>query len=120
MLVSFSEKGLQAKFILILDGMKVERRLNRYLSLVPKNGIILNEEFKEQSIHLGIHFPKHESGHDKTYRFEIKRLPTQILPDKTKVTYEKDKVTIRLTKKVNEPWQSYKDSDFETIHLVKN
>ena len=104
----------------MIDGMKVERPPSKlFLSVVPKNGIILNQDFGEQSMNFAIHL-KTESGQDKTYRFEIKRLPTQIVPNKTRVKFEREKVTIHLTKKGNEPWQTYKDSDFETIHLVKN
>ena len=118
--MSFKEKDLHVKFDLILDGMNVERSVKKYLSFAPKNGIVLSKDFREQSLNFGIQLNPYESSKDKTYRFEIKRLPTPIIPEKTKVSYEKDKVTIRLTKRVNEPWQSYKDSDFETIHLVKN
>ena len=118
--MSFKEKDLHVKFDLILDGMNVERSVKKYLSFAPKNGIVLSKDFREQSLNFGIQLNPYESNKDKTYRFEIKRLPTPIIPEKTKVSYEKDKVTIRLTKRVNEPWQSYKDSDFETIHLVKN
>jgi hypothetical protein len=119
--LSFSEDGLKVKLDLVMDGLKTERRLNRMLSVVPKNGMVLSQEFTEQSMNYGLLLNTNNSGQEqKTYRFEIKRLPTPIVHEKTKIKYSNEKVTIRLIKRVNEPWQSFKDSDFETIHLVKN
>lgn len=119
--LSFSEDGLKVTLDLVMDGLKTERRLNRMFSVVPKNGMILSEEFTEQSMNYGILLRTGNSDQDqKTYRLEIKRLPTPIVHEKTKIKYSNEKVTIRLVKKVNEPWQSFKDSDFETIHLGKN
>ena len=129
--VSFAESDLQVTFCLVIDELKVKRTLNisKRFCLEPKNGLVTAKVVAEQSIHFAVQVgptvgkstsATTQPQNEKLYRFEIKRLPSQIVPDKTRIKYEKGKVTITLQKKINEPWRSFADSDFETYHLVKS
>lgn len=68
--------------MLIVDGLRVKRRLSNPLVKWPSNAQVLNQIINEQSINLGIELVKPTQ---KLYRFEIKRLPTPINPEKTKI-----------------------------------
>jgi len=113
---SFDEKGKEVTFVLVIEGLKVERKITKAFKMEPKNANIINKIWTEQSINFGLELLSNR----KVYRFHIKRLPSRIDPEKTKVKFEKDRVIIVISKEDTESWKPYIDSDFETIHLVKN
>jgi hypothetical protein len=79
--VSFEESDDKVTFVLVIDGLKVERNLLKGLNKQPKNALLLNQIINEQSINIALELKTDR----KIYRFEIKRLPTQINPDRTKL-----------------------------------
>jgi hypothetical protein len=83
--VSFKENGTEAEFVLVIDGLKVQRQISSGFSKMPKNGQIINQILNDQSVNFCIEIvnPKVVDSR-KVYRFEVKRLPTQINPEKTK------------------------------------
>jgi hypothetical protein len=105
---------------LIIEGVNVKKKIPVFGSNELKNGIVSTNDFREQSLNYCIQLNADEPSRQRTYRFDIKRLPTPVIPGRQNVTYGKNKITIELTKRANETWQPYVDSEFETIHLVKN
>lgn len=127
--------------MLVIDGLKVETKILKGFSKQPKNANVLNQIINEQSINYAIEM----SQPRKVYRFQVKRLPSEIHPDKTSIKvsrisffkslfikmdylkikkyffkYDKDRVVITLIKRNTDTWRTFADSDFETAHLVKN
>jgi hypothetical protein len=80
-LVEFNEKDEDVTFTCIVDGLKVERKITKAWKSCPKNARILNEIIKEQSLNVAIQL----KNSIKIDRFEIKRLPTEIIPEKSKI-----------------------------------
>lgn len=75
------ETGNEASFVLVIDGLKVERKLSHALTKYPKNGIVLNEILTSQSVNFAIELPSKKH----IYRFHIQRLPSSINPEKSKI-----------------------------------
>ncbi|CAF0776684.1 unnamed protein product [Brachionus calyciflorus] len=113
---SFEEKNDNAVFILVIDGLKVHRTMSSMFKKQPSNAMVQNQIITEQAINFSIQM----NDSKKLYRFQIKRLPTRINPDKCKVEFEKEKVVITLLKSEAETWKQFSESDYETIHLVKS
>jgi hypothetical protein len=70
----------------VIDGLKVQRQISSGFSKRPKNGQVINQILSDQAVNFCIEIinPKLVDS-QKVYRFEVKRLPTQIIPDKTKL-----------------------------------
>jgi hypothetical protein len=85
MLDAFSEKDKEVQFDIVIDGLKVSRKLAKYFTKYPSNATILDTVFEEQSMNFAITY--HPSS--KTYRFQVKRLPTPIHPERTKIQVDK-------------------------------
>lgn len=69
-------------FILVIEGLKVERNILKGLNKQPKNAHVLNQIINEQSINFALEL---NTQSKRVYRFQIKRLPSQINPDKSKI-----------------------------------
>jgi hypothetical protein len=78
---AFEEKDYKVKFQIIIDGLKVSRRLTKAFAKYPDNATVNDCVFQEQSMNYAITF--HPSS--KTYRFQVKRLPCPIDASKTKI-----------------------------------
>ena len=77
---------------LVIDGLKSGRKLKSPLKLRPKNAKVLDAEFTRQSLNFAIQMKPNKvsstaqhANPGKTYRLNIKQLPTEIEPDKTKI-----------------------------------
>ena len=95
-LVAFSEKNQEVTLCLVIDGLKVEKKILKGFKNGPKkSSTILNEIFNEQSLNFAIEVrpstkgSRTSNGGSKIYRLQINRLPTQINPDKTVVKVNK-------------------------------
>ena len=77
---SFSEKGTEVLFDLVISDLKVQRKLTSGFAKKPKNGQTISRIVTEQGINFAIEMAQPQ----KVYRFEIKRLPTAINPEKAK------------------------------------
>jgi len=109
---AFSEKDKEVTFDIIIDGMKVSRKLAKGFSKYPDNATVIDAVFEEQSMNFAINY----QPTNKTYRFKVRRLPCKIHANRTKIEYATDRVTLILYKKEREPWRPYIDTDFETDH----
>ena len=86
---AFSETEHEARFELVVDGLRVERRLVKAFRKCPENAVVLNEIFQEQSLNFAFEFRKSSQNpttpNSRRYRLHIKRLPTRIYPERTKI-----------------------------------
>ncbi|CAF0714255.1 unnamed protein product [Brachionus calyciflorus] len=112
---SFEENDKNVTFVLIIDDLKVKRKLSRKFQKYPINARVINQSFEEQSINFTIK----SLNNSIVYQFLIKRLPTQIIVEKTKIKYDNNKIELILTKAETETWKPYVEYDFETINLIK-
>ena len=81
----FSEKDDKAKFVCVIDGLVVKRVLSKGLSLYPHNAFVLAQVVGQQSLNVAIQMKTSNGNTGRVYRFEIKRLPSQIVPEKTQI-----------------------------------
>lgn len=67
--------------MLVIDGLKVERKMAKGFAKQPKNAIVLNQILNVQSINFALEMMTTK----RHYRFHIQRLPSQINPELTKI-----------------------------------
>lgn len=104
---AFSETNNSAIFEIVIDGMRVSSKLANLFSKRPSNATVLDTEFQEESMNFAIQYK------DKLYRLQMRRLPSPINPNKTKIEYENDRITIKLKKRDTTSWRDYANVDFE-------
>ncbi|RNA32447.1 hypothetical protein BpHYR1_004455 [Brachionus plicatilis] len=112
---SFEEENDTVLFVLVIDELDVQRKIGKLFKKVPVNITIRDKEISQQSFNLAIKI----NDSRKVYRFQIKRLPTKINVEKSKIEFDKGKIIVTLVKTEDETWKQFSDSDFETYHLVK-
>lgn len=81
------ETDEEAELLLRIESLKVGRRIQNPIKKLPKNAKVIDADFSKQSLNYAIEVkPKGapESAR-RTYRLNIKRLPTEINPEKTKI-----------------------------------
>lgn len=66
---------------MVIDGLKAGRSITKILRKSPSNAMCQNQIITEQSVNYSIQM----NDSKKVYRFQIKRLPGKINPDKCKV-----------------------------------
>ncbi|RNA38732.1 hypothetical protein BpHYR1_013987 [Brachionus plicatilis] len=103
---SFEETNKTVTFVLIIDELKVKRKISKKFQKFPSNAVLMSKDFRMQSMNFSIKI----FNPSRVYQFEIKRLPTQI-------SYGNGKIEIHLKKAEKESWKPYADFDFETINL---
>ena len=77
--VAFSETSNSAIFEIVIDGMKVSKKLSNLFVKRPNDASIITSEFKDQSMNYAIEYK------DKIHRLSMRRLPSLICPKKTKI-----------------------------------
>jgi hypothetical protein len=110
---------------LVVDGLRTARKLTNPLKKSLKNATIINKIIGEQSINLAFEYRpiSHSgsvSGSPKIYRFQKRRLPSKIMPDKCRIDFDNDKIIVKLKKTEVESWRNYVDHDFETADMFKS
>ena len=71
----------EVTFDIIIDGMKVSRKLAKGFSKYPDNATVIDAVFEEQSMNFAINY----QPTNKTYRFKVRRLPCKIHANRTKI-----------------------------------
>jgi len=104
---AFSETANSVLFEIVIDGLRVSSKLTNLFAKRPTNATVLDTEFKEESMNFAIQYK------EKLYRLQMHRLPSPINPNKTKIEYDNDTISIKLKKKEAISWRDYANVDFE-------